>query len=573
MKRQIIIFLLGIAVTRLFSQESSDQVIGRVIDSDLQPLPQVNIIIKATERGTQTDAHGEYAIVANPGEILLFSHIGMQPVVVRVERSPSVINVEMQSMSIELEGVEIEAKGRHKTQKELLGEYPSNKNLVKTTWGILDKDRSSSVIHIIDGGDLTPGGRDFLNSLQGYVPHMRIVRDCNDCPGGVGVFLRTWSYASKPTAIFDVNGAILISPPTYLSANEIDRIAILERHAAMSIYGSQGAGGVIIINTRAQNWMDDTGLIRTYDNRSLVDSLLRKATHPEPYRPHKPSFMDELLEATTEKQTLDIFAGQKESYLNNPYYFLEVYDLFLSRWGNKEKSKELFQYISNSFLNNVPVLKALAYLQQQNGDYESSLSLYLEIIKLQFGKAQAHRDVANAYSELGDPENAWIFYTQYIDATDQLPNTSFDANGDDLLITTEMMNILKRNREAFSKYNDIVGDIDHDDMHTRLVFEWNNQEAEFELQFVTPDGYFDTWNNRVVKGYTSKQFFIEKENRDLWKVNIDYKGNQSEVPIYLKVSVYHDYGLPGQQIEINVYTLWENQENVQLFKFHTANLL
>ena len=119
MKRHIIIFLLGIVVTRLFSQESSDQVIGRVIDSDLQPLPQVNIIIKATERGTQTDAHGEYAIVANPGEILLFSHIGMQPVVVRVERSPSVINVEMQSMSIELEGVEVEAKGRHKTQKEL----------------------------------------------------------------------------------------------------------------------------------------------------------------------------------------------------------------------------------------------------------------------------------------------------------------------------------------------------------------------------------------------------------------------------------------------------------------------
>lgn len=144
MKRHLIIFLLGFAVTRLFSQESSDQVIGRVSDADLQPLPQVTIIIKATERGTQTDAHGEYTIVANPGEILLFSHIGMQPVEVRVERSPSVINVEMQSMSIELEEVAIEAKRKrgYKTQKELLEEYPRNKNLVKTSGGIIDKDLS-----------------------------------------------------------------------------------------------------------------------------------------------------------------------------------------------------------------------------------------------------------------------------------------------------------------------------------------------------------------------------------------------------------------------------------------------
>ena len=156
-----------------------------------------------------------------------------------------------------------------------------------------------------------------------------------------------------------------------------------------------------------------------------------------------------------------------------------------------------------------------------------------------------------------------------------MTNPPFDAYGDDLLITTEMMNIIERNKEVFSVYNDLLIDSDHSNERTRLVFEWNNQEAEFELQFVSPDEYYDTWGNipgkdgsqnpEAVRGYSSKQFFIDKEYNGLWQVNIDYKGNRSEMPTYLKVSVYHDYGLPGQHVEIKVYKLSENHEKVQLF--------
>ena len=159
------------------------------------------------------------------------------------------------------------------------------------------------------------------------------------------------------------------------------------------------------------------------------------------------------------------------------------------------------------------------------------------------------------------------FYAHYISISGQLTHGPFDAHGEDMLITTEMVNIIERSKADFPAYIDLVSDSDNSNERTRLVFEWNNQEAEFDLQFVTPDGYFDTWSNKAVQGYSSKQFFIENENRGFWQVNIDYKGNRSEMPTFLKVSVYHDYGLPGQDLEINVYTLWENSEKVQLFKF------
>jgi len=471
-RKLVIFYILVIAVNQLSSQESLGQITGSVKDAKQQPLPYVHIIIKGTDRGTETDAYGKYAISADPGEILLFSYIGMQPVEIRVERSPFVIDVRMQTTEIELEEVEIKARSRsiHKTQKELLAEYPENKNLIKTSWGILDKDLSSTALRIIDGNDIIPGGRDFLSSLQSHCPQMRIVRDDPDSPGVTKVYLRQYTGSTSPiTALFDVDGLISESTPTYLSANEIERIAVLERNAALIRYGPRGTGGVIVINTRAQTEIDDRGVIRTYDNRALADSLKRAVTYLEPYRPYESSYIKEQKAVKTKKKALGIYENQKEGYLNDPYYFLEVYDFFLSRWGNDNKSKELFQDVRNRLPDNVPALRALAYLQQKYGNYEGALSLYIQILMMQSWEAQALRDVANAFAEVGDIKKAWMYYTQYIDILNQLPDTYFDAHGEDLLITTEMMSILDLNEDSFLDNYDMENILD-DDMRTRMVF-------------------------------------------------------------------------------------------------------
>jgi len=571
-KKLVIFFLLVIAVSLLFPQESIGQITGSVRDAKRQPLPYVHIINTGTEQGTQTDAYGKYSIRADSGDTLLFTFVGMRPVEVRVERSLSPINVRMQEDDIELEEVEITARSKsvHKTQKELLAEYPENLKLIKTSWGILDKDLSSTAIRIIDGDDLTPGGRDFLNSLQDHYPQMVVDRDDPDEPGVTKVYLG-WAPTS---ALFDVDGFISESTPTYLSANEIERIAILVRNAAMLRYGPQGAAGVIVINTRAQTMMDDMGVIRTYDNRALADSLKRAVTYLEPYRPYEPSYIEELKAAKTRKKAQGMYEIQKESYLNDPYYSLDVYEFFLSRWGNDRNSKELFQDVKNRLADDGPALMALAYLQQQHGNYEAALSLYIQILMMQSWEAQAMRDVANAFAEVGDIKKAWMYYAQYIDIQNQLPDTYFDAQGEDLLITTEMMGILASNDDPFLNNQDIENILD-EDMRTRLVFEWNNQEAEFELQFVTPEGFYDTWKHHagsdasqdteISKGYCSKQFFLGKENLGLWQINMNYNGNSSELPTYLKVSVYHNFGLPSQTLEVKVYKLTEKQEKAQLF--------
>lgn len=571
MKKHGIVFFLFITVTQLFSQAGNTYVVGKVTDANQKALHDVHVTIKETDRGTYTGTDGEYSILAKPGDTLLFSYIGMQGVEIRVENSPSVINIGMQAISIELESLEIKARRKYRTPQDLLAEYPTNKRLIKTSWGIIDKDRSSIRMRIIDGEQLIPIGTDFLYSLQGHYPQMHVDRIDGR------VYFQKISYSSDPPVIFDVDGLIYISIPTHLAANDIDRVAILERNAAMTKYGPQGAGGAIVVNTKAQTWMDDTGkgTNRLYDNRSLVDSLTREATRIEAYLPYKPSLIGKIHEAKTEKQALALYSEKKKKYRKNPYYFLEVYDYFSSHWGNTEQSNQLLQQVIEDFKEDVVVLKALAYLQQQYGEYESALSLYLKILASQYGHAQSHRDVANAYAEAGDFEKAMVIYTGYANDVCQLPHPLFDAKGNDRLITTEMMNILERNKAFLGDNHEIRSATNKGDTLTRLVFEWNNPAAEFEVQLVTPDGYYDTWGNKAGKekssnseaaqAYNSKAFFIAKENKGPWQVNMDYKGNQSEMPTYLKVSVYHDYGLTSQQAEIKVYKLSDNHEKVQLF--------
>jgi len=315
------------------------------------------------------------------------------------------------------------------------------------------------------------------------------------------------------------------------------------------------------------------GIIRNYDNRALADSLKRKASYLDPYRPLEPSYIKELKAAKTKKKAWSIYDKQKESYINDPYYFLDVYDYYLSRWGIITNSKELFQDVRNHLPDNVHEWKALAYLQQKYGNFERASDLYIQILMMQSWDAQALRDVANAFVEAGDIKKAWMYYTQYIDIQNQLLEAQFDAYGEDLLITTEMMGILDRNKEPFLDGQNLVSILD-ENMRTRLVFEWNNQDTEFDLQFVTPEGYYDNWEHQsgrgtlqdleLAKGYSSKQFFLGKENIGLWQVNIDYKGNGSELPSYLKVSIYRNFGLADQDLEVRVYKLSEIHQNVQL---------
>lgn len=269
------IFFIFLVSFQLFSQQE-EKVVNGIVTTSTGPLQSASILVKGTNNGVLTNKKGKYSIIAKLNDTLVFSHVGMQSIQVIVRSNLGVLNVELQSKIENLDEV-ILKKRKAKTQKELLAEYPSNKSLIKTSWGIIDKDRASFSMKIIDGSELVPVGSDFLYSLQNLYPQMRVDRTV--IPGHPidqpRVYLKNLSFGSNPTAIFDVDGIVYQQTPTFVQVTDIDRVSILVRNGAMGRYGTDGAGGVIIINTKSNTWMEDMAVKRKYDNSKLRDSILQ----------------------------------------------------------------------------------------------------------------------------------------------------------------------------------------------------------------------------------------------------------------------------------------------------------
>lgn len=82
-----------------------NNVTGTVIDDTGLPLPGVNVVIKGTSTGTQTDFDGNYSLKVNNGEELVFSYLGFDTKSIPIHST--VMNVNLNASSEQLEEVVI----------------------------------------------------------------------------------------------------------------------------------------------------------------------------------------------------------------------------------------------------------------------------------------------------------------------------------------------------------------------------------------------------------------------------------------------------------------------------------
>ena len=87
----------------------TNKVTGVVRDANGDPLIGATVKVKGTTRGTATDIDGKYSIVASPGNTLVISYVGSQPMEVTV--TGSTMDVALQDNNTNLSGVVVAALG------------------------------------------------------------------------------------------------------------------------------------------------------------------------------------------------------------------------------------------------------------------------------------------------------------------------------------------------------------------------------------------------------------------------------------------------------------------------------
>lgn len=240
-KNPVVLVLLCFQFWVISAQDRS--ISGTVtVASDGMPLPGVTVLVKGTQSGTSTDMDGNYSIIANPGDLLVFSSIGFstKEIVVKDQNS---INVALLETMQGLDEVVITALGISRDKKSL---------------GYATQE--------VDGGDFNlTNEQNVLGSLSGRVSGVQVTGSSGASMGGTQKIkirgVNSISGGDQPLIVVDgtpISNANFSESDQAdygnlsqdVNPNDIASVNVLKGPAASALYGIRGQYGVIMITTK-----------------------------------------------------------------------------------------------------------------------------------------------------------------------------------------------------------------------------------------------------------------------------------------------------------------------------------
>jgi len=565
--RKIILLSLSFISFSIFSQTTTStknlrSVSGFVLDNQY-PLSGVNLLIKNSTRGTTTNKKGFFTIQVATNEIIQFSHLGYRPLKILVEDLSKTLKVQLRAENTILEEVTIITK-LHTVKP---------KSFYRIGRGFVNIRRSS----YIKGTDLNPASLTLGEALRGKISGLRIKRDMY---GDEFAYMRGSSINSAVHAIWDVDGIIFESAPP-IGIDEIKSIAVLKSLAETILYGSEGAGGVIIVTTTTgdtynnilQN-IDSKENPHTNKNYYNKDAILYEETKYKNFK-----YDAELDAAISIGGAFKIYKTLEAKFNKNANFYMDMVRYFNKKYDNRNYTRLILKDFEEFDAENPERLKSAAYKYQELNLHLDALLIYKKLMKIKPNHAQSYRDLANAYVHLKQYKNAWKIYTYYLKK-----GFSLEKNPIGAMISSEMKALYILRKEA-ANINDKLAfpNLDVDDTSdVRIVFEWNTSDAEFSFEFVNQNEQSYIINHTLyesndliidekLKGYNSKQYVINPLNDGDWLVNLNYYGNKEYTPTFLKVTTYYNWGRVYQTETIKVFELSLKNRKTQLFKINSKN--
>ncbi|MDN6279646.1 MAG: SusC/RagA family TonB-linked outer membrane protein [Psychroflexus sp.] len=266
-KNTVSLLFFVLLSTGMYAQQAT--VTGTVTDPEGIPLPGVNILVKGTTSGTQTDFDGQFTIDAEAGETLVFSYLGMKT-------------------------QEIEVTGDAELEITLESDENRLDEVVVTALGIKREKKSLGYATQEVGGESVSdvATQNFTNALSGKVAGLK-VKSSGTMGGSTNVVIRgNSSLTGSNQALFVVDGTPIINQNSNtgdqqggrggydygnaagdISPDNIESINVLRGAAATALYGERAANGAIVIETKKGKRNQGMGIsIRSSVTFSEVDN-------------------------------------------------------------------------------------------------------------------------------------------------------------------------------------------------------------------------------------------------------------------------------------------------------------
>lgn len=308
MKKLIVLTLSLVAMLSAEVSALAQQSLSGTVVSGQEPVVGALVYIQGTQTGTVTDVDGHFAITAKEGSVLCIECLGFKTVLVTVEKNRMDYLVELETDSQMLEDVVVVGYGSMK-KSDLTGSVASVK---------MDalQDRSSNSVEGL---------------LQGRAAGLQVMNTSQDPGAGSVIRIRgNSSLNGSNTPLIVVDGFPLGEAGNLSQINPADiaSIEILKDASAAAIYGSRGANGVILVQTkRAEKGMTSVNV----KHQTTVGHFT------EPLN----IWRDPLLMAQISNEEL-VNAGLSPMYIGaytNGIYYPSLLEIEEGKWSNTDWSK------------------------------------------------------------------------------------------------------------------------------------------------------------------------------------------------------------------------------------------
>ena len=256
MKRTLFLFML--LITSIVTYGQNITVSGLVTDGQKLPLPGATVYEKGTKNSTVTSIDGDYQIKVKPDAILVFTFMGTKT-------------------------TEIPVKNRTTINTKLIDDTNNLDEVVVVGYGTKSRKNITGAISSVKGEEIAKMPvQNVAQALQGRVAGMQVTM--SDGTPGSEPTLRIrggTSITQSNEPLYVVDGVAQTGGLGFLDPTDIESVDVLKDASSTSIYGAQGANGVVLVTTKKTK---SGKLTIGYDTYGGIKTIAKKLDVMNPYQ-------------------------------------------------------------------------------------------------------------------------------------------------------------------------------------------------------------------------------------------------------------------------------------------------
>ncbi len=211
-----------------FSVKAQLAISGTVKSQEGEILPGVSVRVKESNKASITDVDGKFSLVSEPNSILILNYLGFKE-------------------------LEVAVNGKTELAIVLNQDIENLKEIVVIGYGTVNKKDLTGAVSQVDIKDFNKAPvASFDEALAGRVAGVQVSSNEGQPGSAVNIVIRGANSLTQSNSPLYVIDGFPIEDPTNAAINpqDIQSMDILKDASATAIYGSRGANGVIIIETK-----------------------------------------------------------------------------------------------------------------------------------------------------------------------------------------------------------------------------------------------------------------------------------------------------------------------------------